>query len=279
MKLPGILFVCGATALLLASPCARAADPSGSASLESLRKQYDSASETAAANNRPRLKDPNFSQKLSRWIRIQREQADVGHRLAGELIKLWAAASDGSPQLHAIEQELHDLCQEMTEPPSTECIFFSAMVRPYVMPGGVTKARAAFLASLTVPNQRIHFYDRRAKLGIPGPSWGWEIQDTYAVALARAGQVKQARDENKLLLTKVNLLLKQGQQPEMQPDALQKKRSFLVHRALLEWLSGEREAAQSFLDDAGGLSYLGEAAGGDAEMVAEVQKGLAAGKK
>ncbi len=279
MKLPGTIFACGAFSLLLASPCARAADPSGSVSLDALRKQYDAASETAAASDRPRLKDPNFSQKLSRWIRTQREQADVGRQLAGELIKLWAAANDGSPELHAIEKEFHDLYQDMTEPPSTECMFFSALVRPYVMPAGVTKSRAAFLASLTVPNQLIHFYDRRAKQGIPGRSSGWEVQDTYAVALARAGQVKQAREQSKLLLTKVNLLLKQGQWPSRVPAELQKKRSFLLHRALLEWLSGEREAARSFLDDAGSLSYLGPAAAGDAEMAEEVQKGLAAGKK
>ena len=167
----------------------------------------------------------------------------------------------------------------MTGPPSTECMFFSALVRPYVMPAGVTKARAAFLASLTVPNQTVRFYDRRAKQGIPEQSWGWEIQDVYAIALARAGHLQQARDENKLLLTKVNLLLKQGLWPNLVPSQLQKKRSFLVHRALLELLSGECAAARGFLDDADSLAYLGAPAAGDAEMAAEVRKALAAEKK
>jgi hypothetical protein len=279
MKWPGTVLVCGAFSLLLASPCARAAEPSGNPPLDALRKQYDAASETAAARDRPRLKDPNFSQKLTCWIQTQHAQADAGRRLAEELLKLWAAANDGSPELHAIEKDLHELYQEMTEPPSTECMFFSALVRPYVMPAGVTKSRAAFLASLTVPNQTIHFYDRRAKQGIPGQSWGWDIQDVYAVALARAGHLQQAREENKLLLTKVNLLLKQGLWPSLVSGELQKKRSFLVHRALVEWLSGECEAARGFLDDADSLSYLGAAAAGDAEMAAEVRKGLATGKK
>jgi hypothetical protein len=282
MKLLAVISVCALFSPLLASPCVRAADPSGSASLGDLRKQYGAASESAAASGRPKLKDPNFSQKLGHWIKVQREQADVGHRLARELMTLWEAAKDGSSDLEAVQQELHQLYQDMMDPPydntHERCRFFSTLVRRYVMAADLSKPRAMFLASLTVPHRGIRFCDREAKQGIAGGFWGWDIQDTYVLALARAGMAQQAREENKLLLTKVNLQLKQGRSIDVVPGPLSWKRSFLVHRALLEWLAGGRESAQSFLDDANGLAYIETATAGDAAIVVEVQKGLAATK-
>ena len=79
---------------------------------------------------------------------------------------------------------------------------------------------------MTVPAPSIRFYDREAKRGVPREPCGWEAQDTYSVALARAGQLQQAREENKLLLTKVNLLLKARRFPDVVAWGLPKNGRF-----------------------------------------------------
>jgi hypothetical protein len=110
LLLAGTTFVYIVASLLPAFQIAWAAEPSGNAALDALRKQYEASSEKAAAKGRPARKDANFQQKLGSWMESQREQTDVGQRLGQELLKAWAAAKDGSSELEGIQKELRELC-------------------------------------------------------------------------------------------------------------------------------------------------------------------------
>jgi len=254
-----------------------------SPSLDELRKAYKEAVARAANIPRPKFGTPGFKDKLSAWAKVQRQRTTAVHRFAGALLKTWKALPDDSRDLPTIEKEIKAIYQEETKPPLTEkshkeTQFFAGIIWKFVVPPVLSQKRALFLTSLTAPHRGIRANDRRANLNLPTEPWGWDIQDTYSIALLRAGRLKEARKENELLLKKLTVNLKRGRLPNVKVNfrggkrtQMSLKREFLLHRSLIEVTAGEVRTAKAFLEAASTIDETKDVAAAQESIIKEIR--------
>jgi hypothetical protein len=265
-------------ASITVSPTARAADEAGDAELKKLRLEYLTARDQAAKAVQPALKDPQFEQKATAWMESLDAKGRTAQRLAKGLFVAWKTTTDPAEAVR-LEPELGGIYRELTGPSVSEkkqevFEFFSALAMDGATQPDIGPKRAAFLATLTVPHQGVRECDRLVKLGKPSEPWGWEIQDAYSLALARAGQFQQAREENDLLQAKVDLLLRLNRVPALAENRKKVKRDFLVHRSLIESLAGNGDEARKLVTDVSGMAGLGKLGFVSTTLLDEVRQRL-----
>ncbi|MCA9176196.1 MAG: hypothetical protein KDB14_17035 [Planctomycetales bacterium] len=87
------------------------------------------------------------------------------------------------------------------------------------------------MVELTAPYPAIRVSDRMAVDGRPTEPLGWDVQAAHAIALARAGLMEEALQENAALGKKIAVNVEKGRLPDLQSEFLGKLRS---QRSLLK---------------------------------------------
>ena len=248
---------------LLAVSQARAAEQADT--LEQLRRSYQQARETAAKIEKPTLGSVGFRDDLKVWADAARQRLEAAQSLVPALLMRWTTVADGSEELAAIQQEIKDVYRDMSGKPMTQASnnaksFFADAVWPLLSNGELSQERAAILVELTKPHAGIRMNDKIAQLERPTEPLGWNIQDTYSLALLRAARVDDARRENKLLLDKLSINLERGRLPDLKVNYRDGKRSqaslrreYLIHRSLIEALAQQEGRAKEFLMEANAI--------------------------
>jgi len=188
-----------------------------------------------------------------------RKKRDAAHSLVPVLFERWISLSADSGELPAIHHEIKAVYQEMAGKPLTQGnsdakSFFADAVWPLLVNEQLTPDRAAFLVEITKPHPGVRINDKIAQLGNPTEPLDWNIQDAHSLALLRAGRIDDARRENELLLQKVTLNLDRGRVPNMKVNYRNGKRTnqslrreYLLHSALIEAVSGNKQKTQERL--------------------------------
>lgn len=98
------------------------------------------------------------------------------------------------------------------------------------------KAMAQVIINLTQPGAAVRVADRLADQGRPTEPLGWDIQATHALALARAGLIDQAIQENEALMKKIQVNLLRGRLPDLELEFLTANRTekSLLKQTLLQ---------------------------------------------
>lgn len=181
--------------------------------------------------------EPNFDGMLER--RIDAEETNY----VASLFAAWDQSDDGSALRTSMEQEMlhyyQSATRRATERSMNRRMLFAGHARKLLIDPKVTKAEARFLKGLCATKGGIGFADVLAGIGIPTEPWGWDIQDTYSLALLKSGDIKQARRENKLLLRKAKRL-----------NTDRYLHRYQLSRALIEAHAGNPKTAAKYLKQA-----------------------------
>ena len=253
MNIPHILVL----VLLAALPAL--AEPEDARLLESdkLWKEYSESREALAAIPRPQLGEPDFRKKLSVWSDAETRNREAARKLFPVLAGM-AADVQEEADYELMEVELRQIQQDLTGSPTQASLnnskYFAEVILPLVRDKKLAPTRASLFADLTKPGEWIRESDKIAERGQIAEPVGWGVQDTHALALARAGKFDAARKDSDLLLKKITITLEKGRLPKLTMTHNGRSRTkpslhreFLLHRALIEALAGDAKAAEERL--------------------------------
>ena len=143
-----------------------------------------------------------------------------------QLLGKWKKSSTDRKQAQAYAEKLRVLAEELYGPlkPNTESHRqasqeLAVICWPYVL-DAMPKTMAQAIIGLTKPDAAVRVSDRLADQGRPTEPLGWDIQATHALALARAGAIEQALQENDALMNKIQINLMRGRLPDLEMEFL-----------------------------------------------------------
>ena len=211
----------------------------------------------------PKFNAANFSAKLDDWHAAHTKRQTVGRKYEAELLRLWFALPEDSEQFRSVTNELQTLTRQLQGKPNTghhhaETSFLANAVHLKLIEG-VSVGKAKVLVELTKPHLAIRVNDRLTEKGTPTEPYGWGIQSTHALALARAGKLEMALAESAMLIKKIETTYRTAKNPKAAEFYSQGKiehfgsersaqslhREFLLHRSLIQALAGDVVAAST----------------------------------
>lgn len=251
MKINPILLLVG----LFALPMINHADAGKPLKVDELRAEYTAARQAYEAIKKPKLGEKDFQQELGVWAKTNSRHRKAARALTRSLVPM---VSELPPaEFQPVEAELRqihsDIVVASTQSGHDSLQFFAELILPEVRDKQPAADRVALFVELTQPDNWIREIDRLIKKDVISEPTGWGIQDVHALALARAGKFDSARKESDLLLKKVNATLPGKFETNHFGRVRTKEslyREFLMHRALIEALSGENKAAEKRLAQA-----------------------------
>lgn len=166
------------------------------ASIEQLRQEYHEARATFG--------------KTRDFGKDYRESVASAHALIAALLNHWLNLPDHSGEVSIVCREIKTVLKDtagnrFTERYHQEKSFLARTLWPLLSESKPTSSQANFMAQLIKPQKGIHLYDWLSRLGKPTEPLGWDVQMTYALALIRSGNDKQARRHINLLHQKVSI--------------------------------------------------------------------------
>ena len=157
------------------------------ASIEQLRQEYREARATFG--------------KTRDYGKDYRESVTSAHALIAALLNHWLNLPDHSGEVSIACREIKTVLKDTAGTRS----FLARALWPLLTEGKPTPKQATFMAQLIKPKKGINFYDLLSRLGQPTEPLGWDVQVTYALALIRSGNDKQAQKNINLLHRKVSI--------------------------------------------------------------------------
>ena len=157
------------------------------ASIEQLRQEYHEARATFG--------------KTRDFGKDYRESVASAHALIAALLNHWLNLPDHSGEVSIVCREIKTVLKDTAGTRS----FLARALWPLLSESKPTSRQANFMAQLIKPQKSINFYDLLSRLGQPTEPLGWDVQVTYALALIRSGNDKQAQKNINLLHRKVSI--------------------------------------------------------------------------
>lgn len=219
--------------------------------------QYEFPGERSGIETRPAIWSFGADGKdltdddIANWA-IGGEQPSEEERQIESLLDEWKKLPPGSDKSQTIAKQIGTLHQTLLQQhkPLTENwrrvwtrlarVSWPFLAKPIPQPMAQT------IADLTKPYSAIRVSDRLAKDGRPTEPLGWDVQAVHALALARAGKVDEALEENQTLLKKIEVNVLKGRLLEVQLEFLGKTRSqksllkqTLLQKALILAIAGK----------------------------------------
>ena len=166
------------------------------ASIEQVRQEYHEARVTF--------------RKTRDYGKDYRESVASAHALIAALLNQWLNLPEHSGEVSIVCREIKTVLKDtagnrFTERYPKEKSFLARTLWPLLSESKPTSRQANFMAQLIKPQKGINFYDLLSRLGQPTEPLGWDVQVTYALALIRSGNDKQARKRINLLHRKVSI--------------------------------------------------------------------------
>ncbi|MFK7735359.1 MAG: hypothetical protein AB8B50_04975 [Pirellulaceae bacterium] len=222
-------------------------------SIDKLRKEYAQARDAFG-----KIDEGDFDA----WGEAYGRLHEASQMFAFTLLRAsWKSSSEG--EFPKLSKELLPLHQEMTGHPNQSSLdhlsFYAETIFPYLLQQNVRADQASLFVKLTTPDQLVRVNDKAAQLDTQTEPHNWIVQDAHALALMRAGKFEDARKESDLLLKKVTVNLSKGNRLAVEAgvnyrdvvrSAKSLRREYLLHRALIEAVAGELEAAKAKLVEA-----------------------------
>lgn len=259
MKINRILLLVGLLALPMTNHAAAAPDDGKPLKVDALRAEYMAAQQAYDAIEKPVLGAKDFHQELGVWSKANTRHRNAAQALTRSLVPM---VSELPPaEFQPVEAELRQIHRDIvgslggarSQSMHNSLAFFAEVILPQVRDKEPAADRAALFVELTQPDSWIRETDRLIKKDLISEPIGWVIQDVHALALARADKFDSAREESDLLLKKVRATLP-GRFGTNHCGRVRTKeslyREFLMHRALIEALSGDNKAAEKRLAEA-----------------------------
>ena len=235
------------------------------AELNQLREDYHSNRDTLKEINRTRQKTPleekqcpEYNQEFwQAWHQAFLNRNSSYEKYVFTLVRTYANLPTESPELEKTQDELIQQHPKNCKTRGTESyrnqlsLLANASNRVLVI-HGIAERKAALLAKLLEPTGSIKWEDKMHFLGLPSEPQNWNIQAAYSLAQLRAGNISIARKENQKLLRKAEKLSKKDLSLNYPKDGNVRTcqslhREFLLHRAQIEAVSGEKKVAKEFL--------------------------------
>ncbi len=157
------------------------------ASIEQFRQEYREARATFG--------------KTRDYGKDYRESVASAHALIAALLNHWLNLPEHSGEVSIVCREIKTVLKDTAGTRS----FLARTLWPLLSESKPTSSQANFMAQLIKPQKGIHFYDLLSRLGQPTEPLGWDVQVTYALALIRSGNDKQAQKHINLLHRKVSI--------------------------------------------------------------------------
>ena len=157
------------------------------ASIEQFRREYREARATFG--------------KTRDYGKDYRESVASAHALIAALLNHWLNLPEHSGEVSIVCREIKTVLKDTAGTRS----FLARALWPLLSESKPTSRQANFMAQLIKPQKSINFYDLLSRLGQPTEPLGWDVQVTYALALIRSGNDKQARKHINLLHRKVSI--------------------------------------------------------------------------
>ncbi len=254
-----ILLVAGILALLASRPVVAESRGDNQLKTDELRKEYAAACGALDKIERPQIGAGGFPEKLAVWSKAFQRKRDAAQALLPPLVQLTSELPADAEEFPKVRAELLEIHQEMTGQANQASLdqlsFFADTIFPHLLERNLGVDRARLFVKLTTPDQLVRVNDRAATSGAPTESHNWNVQDAHALSLMRAGKLKAARKESDLLLKKVCVNLNKGNPLAVggvnYRDGVRSdeslRREYLLHRALIEAVAGESEAAKAKL--------------------------------
>jgi hypothetical protein len=239
------------------------------AELNQLREEYHSNRDALKEINRTRQKTPLeekhlpdqqkkviTQKRLKTWHQAFLNRNSSYEKYIFTLVRTYANLSTQSLELEKTQDELIQQHPKNCKTSLTESyrnqLSLLANASKRVLVNGIAERKAALLAKLLEPTGSIKWEDKMHFLGLPSEPQNWNIQAAYSLAQLRAGNISIARKENQKLLRKAEKLSKKGISLNYRKEGNVRTcqslhREFLLHRAQIEAVSGEKKVAKEFL--------------------------------
>lgn len=240
------------------------------AELNQLREDYHSNRDTLKEINRTRQKTPLeekqlpdqqkkviTQKRLKTWHQAFLNRNSSYEKYVFTLVRTYANLPTQSPELEKTQDELiqqhpKNCKTSLTESYRNQLSLLANASNRVLVIHGIAERKAALLAKLLEPTGSIKWEDKMHFLGLPSEPQNWNIQAAYSLAQLRAGNISIARKENQKLLRKAEKLSKKGVSLNYRKEGNVRTcqslhREFLLHRAQIEAVSGEKKVAKEFL--------------------------------
>ncbi|MCH7229034.1 hypothetical protein [Haloferula sp. A504] len=193
-------------------PVLAQADEIGAGKLDELWNEYAEAHQALSRIEKPELGAAGFAERLTLWSDAYSRNREAAKALVHPLVKRVASIPDGEFRAARTDlKQIHgDLTKGQPQASHDNLQYIAGAVLPEVRDKEPAADRASLFAELTTPDALIREADARTKRGEISEPVGFAIQDTHALALARAGKMDAARRENDLLLKKLEILIEKS---------------------------------------------------------------------
>ena len=218
--------------------------------IESARQDYQPSDQTRQLIDELIAKvkkvDPPDWADTDQFVRAFREgelKRELTKHICKRLEQIAADQREDAPPSHNEENNHEQILNELqglqlklrptlgpTETTYQSLATIATAVWPLVLKGYPPEFNSA-VVDLTKPYGSIRKSDLIAAAGIPTEPLGWDLQAVHALALARSGQMENARKENRALEKKIRVNLEKSRVPNLQSTFLGVSRT---NQALLQ---------------------------------------------